>query len=280
MSLRKLPEIKALDTTSGISFAPDDAVMKRWNSGVRAASEGDEGVISIYDVIGEDFWTGEGVTSKRVAGALRAIGDKDVTVNINSPGGDFFEGVAIYTLLREHRHRVTVKIVGIAASAASVIAMAGDDIRISKVGFVMVHNAWAIAVGNRHDMRAAADTLEPFDGAMAGLYAERSGAGMKAAEAWMDAETWFNGDQAVAAGLADGLLASTEMAEEQTTAARALLAERRAEMAMRRGGISGKDSKSLVAGLKGGQRDAGGHAARDAGDWMAGARQLLQSMKS
>jgi ATP-dependent Clp protease protease subunit len=126
-------------------------------------------------VIGQDPWTGEGVTSKADRGALRPSARSDVTVNINSPGGDFFEGIAIYSLLREHPHNVTVKVMGLAASAASIIAMAGDKIEISDIGFLMVHNAWALAVGNRHDMREAADTLEPFDDAMAGLYAARAG---------------------------------------------------------------------------------------------------------
>ena len=98
----------------------------RWNSGVKAASE-DDNTISILDPIGED-WYGNGVTSKRVSAALRAIGKTDVTVSINSPGGDYFEGLAIYNLLRDHPAKVTVKIVGIAASAASVIAMAADEV--------------------------------------------------------------------------------------------------------------------------------------------------------
>ena len=89
------------------------------------AAEADEGAtISIYDVIGEDWWTGEGVTAKRIAAALRAIGKEPVTVAINSPGGDMFEGLAIYNLLREHEGEVNVKVLGLAASAGSVIASA------------------------------------------------------------------------------------------------------------------------------------------------------------
>ncbi|HEC0958195.1 TPA: Clp protease ClpP, partial [Klebsiella pneumoniae] len=131
--------------------------LERWEPEVRAAGN-DANSISIYDSIGEN-WEGTGVTAKRISAALRAIGDKDVVVNINSPGGDFFEGVAIYNLLREHPGRVTVQVMGLAASAASVIAMAGDEILMGDGSFLMIHNAWAVAIGNRHDMADAAKLL-------------------------------------------------------------------------------------------------------------------------
>lgn len=281
MSLCKLPEIKAFDGLSEFDFVPDDDTVKRWRPDVRAATEGDDDVISIYDVIGEDFWTGEGVTSKRIAAALRRIGNRDVTVNMNSPGGDFFEGIAIYNLLREHPAKVTVKVMGLAASAASVIAMAGDEVQISEVGFLMVHNAWAIAIGNRHDFRAAADTLEPFDDAMAGLYAARAKADKSDAVAWMDAETWFNGAKAIEAGLADNLLPSSQVTQGDRDQTKNLLAERRAEMAMKRGGISSsRERKRLVAQLKGGRDVGPDPATRDAGDeWSAALADLLTTVK-
>jgi ATP-dependent protease ClpP protease subunit len=233
----------------------------------------------MYGLIGEDFWTGEGVTAKRVAAALREIGDSQVTVNINSPGGDFFEGVAIYTVLREHKAKINVNVVGIAASAASVIAMAGDEIAISKVGFFMVHNTWAIAIGNRHDMRAAADLLEPFDASMAGLYAARAEADLRQAETWMDEETWFNGDQAVAAGLADGLMASTDLTENQKASVKAFAADRRVECALMHTGMSRDERRSLIGEIKGGRAVAGPDRSAVASDWMAGARRLMETMK-
>lgn len=265
MSLRSLPEIKAFDGPSALSFEPDPAVLAKWSPGIRAARDESDNVISIYDVIGQDFWTGEGVTTKRVAAALRAIGGRDVVVNINSPGGDVFEGNGIYSLLKDHPHKVTVKVMGMAASAASVIAMAGDDIRISDVGFMFVHNTWSIGIGNRHDFREFADTLEPFDDAMASLYAARSGQPKKAAAAWMDAETWFNADQAIEAGLADGKLDSTEITEGGTKATKALAAARQIETALRRQGMSAREAKTLITEFRG-ARDAAPHAARDAGD--------------
>jgi ATP-dependent Clp protease protease subunit len=151
-----------------------EGALDRWNPAVRAASES-EPSISIYEVIGEDPWTGGGVTVKRIDAALRAIGNKDVIVNINSPGGDVFEGIAIYNRLREHQGQITVKVLGLAASAASVIAMAGDNVQIGASSFLMIHNAWVLAIGNRHDMREVADFLEPFDRALADVYVARSG---------------------------------------------------------------------------------------------------------
>jgi len=281
MTLRNLPEIKALNplpSDEGGWSVPDEA-FKKWNAKVRAAHEGEDNVISIYDVIGEDWWTGEGITSKRIAAALRAIGGKDVVVNINSPGGDFFEGIAIYNLLREHPHKVTVKVMGLAASAASVVAMAGDEVQISEVGFIMVHNAWAVAVGNRHDMRGAADTLEPFDDAMAGLYATRAGVEKKKAAGWMDRETWFNGPQAIDAGLADALLPSSALNQEQADEVKSLAAARRVEAALMRQGIPRSERRSLIGEVSGHHAVAGGPRHAVAGDLSADLRRLIETIR-
>jgi ATP-dependent protease ClpP protease subunit len=278
MTIRTLPEIKALQV-KGLSFEPEEAALARWDAGVRAAAEGDDNVISIYDVIGEDFWTGEGMTSKRVAGALRRIGARDVTVNINSPGGDFFEGTAIYELLRQHSNRVTVKVVGLAASAASVIAMAGDEIQISEVGFIMVHNAWAVALGNRHDLRQAADTLEPFDTAMAGLYGARSGVDKDEAADWMDAETWFNGQGAVQAGLADVIMAPGEI-DQSAEAPKNLAAVRRIESALACQGMSRSERRSLIAEITGRQAVAAEPSSAVASDAAPSLRALMETIRS
>lgn len=181
--------------------------LKRWNPGIRAASE-EEHSISIYDVIGQDPWSGEGVTTKRIAAALRSVNGADVTVNINSPGGDMFEGLAIYNLLRDYSGKVTVKVLGLAASAASIIAMAGDEIRIARAGFLNIHNCWVIALGNRQDLLEVASRLEPFDQAMAEIYATRTGSQLSAMQKLMDADTWLNGSAAVEQGFADQLLAA------------------------------------------------------------------------
>lgn len=205
MSLKKLPEIKADHRLGAAQFDARPEALERWQPDVRAASEG-ENSISIYDAIGEG-WDGSGVTEKRISAALRSIGaGKDVTVNINSPGGDFFVGVAIYNMLREHQGKVTTRVMGLAASAASVIAMAGDEILMGDGSFLMIHNAWAVAIGNRHDMLEASERLAPFDAAMANVYAARSGISVAEAAALMDKETWVGATQAVEDGFATGFI--------------------------------------------------------------------------
>lgn len=266
MSRRALPTIQSFNRPEGLAPDIDPVALDRWNPAIRAAAEGDANVISIYGTIGQDFWTGEGVTAKRVAAALRAVGGQDVTVNINSPGGDFFEGTAIYSLLREHPYAVTVKVLGLAASAASVIAMAGDRIEISPVGFLMIHNTWVIAAGNRLDLRKAADTLEPFDSAMAALYADRAGVKKSVAAGWMDDERWFGGEDAVAEGLADALLPSA-VGEDKAKAGTNQKALVRAEISLARAGLSRSERRKLLADITGGMPGAAAHP----GDGMPGA---------
>lgn len=204
-----------LNANRKVTALSTETALDRWNPGVMAAGE-DAASISMYEVIGEDPWTGGGVTVKRVDAALRSIGNRDVTVNINSPGGDVFEGIAIYNRLREHPAQVNVKVLGLAASAASIIAMAGDNIQIGASSFLMIHNAWVMAVGNRHDMRDVADFLEPFDRALADVYVSRTGADLATVQAAMDAETWFSGSQAVELGYANSLLASDEVKQVES----------------------------------------------------------------
>ncbi|MCY0801187.1 Clp protease ClpP [Providencia rettgeri] len=189
---------------ASISYELKPKALDKWNSGIRAASS--DNTISVLDVIGEDFW-GEGVTAKRISAALRAIGNNDVVVNINSPGGDMFEGLAIYNLLRAHSGKVTVNILGIAASAASIIAMAGDEIQMGRGAFLMIHNCWAIGIGNRHDFAKLAIDLAPFDKSMSDIYVARSGQSDETVSQMMDNETYIGASDAIEKGFADSLLA-------------------------------------------------------------------------
>lgn len=265
MSLRKLPELEARNLPEICAFLPDDEALKIHNLGLKAASDKDDASIGILDVIGADFW-GDGVTAKRIAAALRSIGERDVVVNINSPGGDFFEGVAIYNLLRAHPAKVTVNVLGLAASAASVIAMAGDEIRIGNAGFIMIHNAWVVAIGDRHDLAEASATMEPFDDAMASVYADRSGADKDKVVAWMDEETWFNGEKAVSLGFADGLLPADMVKEDETQAraGREITALKRTDLAMAKAGMSRSERRALLGEVKGGTQGAAVTVTRDA----------------
>lgn len=207
------PDALPMPATREVSALTKASVFDKWAAdaaGVRAVEMGDN-VVTMFDVIGEDFWTGGGITAKKVAAQLRAIGDRPVEVHLNSPGGDMFEGIAIYNVLREHPQSITVKVMGMAASAASIIAMAGDTIEIGAASFIMIHNCWVVATGNRHDMQETADWLAPFDQAMVDVYAARTGQSAKDIAKWMDAETFMSGSTAVERGFADGLLPADQM---------------------------------------------------------------------
>ncbi|ATW62298.1 ATP-dependent Clp endopeptidase proteolytic subunit [Pseudomonas phage Psp6] len=208
---------------ASVRFDISETAMKRWDSTIVAAASADESnVINIFGVIGEDYWTGDGWTAKRVSGLLRYIGaDQPVTVNINSPGGDMFEGLAIYNLLREHKGDVTTKVLGVAASAASVIAVGGDKVQIARSAFYMIHNAWFLVAGNRHQLREYADHLEPFDKAMADIYSARTGGTIEEMAALMDDETWIGGSDSVEQGFADSLLAADEVGHDEGDTANA-----------------------------------------------------------
>lgn len=244
----RLPKVEVPRGHKHLAFAPPDQALSRWNPGIRAAHEGDENVITIMDVIGSD-WFGEGVTAKRIAAALRQIGPRDVTVNINSPGGDVFEGIAIYNLLRDHPHAVTVNVMGLAASAASVIAMAGDTIRMGDGSFMMIHNVWGVVIGNRHDLRDVADVLDTFDDALAGIYAGRAGMDKSTAADLMDAESWFSADKAIEHGLADERLEKSAVTEGATQ--NSYVAIRRVEAALARQGLSRSERRSLLGEITG-----------------------------
>lgn len=277
MSLLKLPEIKA-STVSRVQFDARPDALERWEPEIKAATS-DEATISIYDPIGWSY-DGEGVTAKRVAAALRAIGDRDVTVNINSPGGDFFEGVTIYNLLREHPHKVTVKIMGLAASAASVIAMSGDDVRMTDGSFLMIHNAWAIAIGNRHDMREAADWLEPFDAAMAEVYAARSGLDTTEVAAMMDRETWMGVDDAIESGFATGRIGGEQVTRDtQASSQTKHLAI--VEAAMAKAGYTRSKRRDVLKSLFSGKPGAAENTVMPSADPAVTAQlqSLIQTMK-
>lgn len=255
----------------------------RWNAGVHAAGDVGANVITMYDVIGEDWWTGAGVTVNRVDAALRKIGDGDIEVHINSPGGDMFEGIAIFNRLQEHKGNITVKVMGLAASAASIIAMAGHQIQIGAASFLMIHNCWVVAIGNRHDMAETAKWLEPFDSAMADVYVGRTRKTKAEVAGWMDAETWMNGTTAVERGFATSLLDAGEIAEDQKVSdeARSVNAVRQAEIGLCKS-MTRTEARGLLAKIKG-TPGAALPPTPGAGidlSWLGAAAELSQSLRS
>ncbi|WP_312181320.1 head maturation protease, ClpP-related [Pantoea sp. CTOTU46764] len=221
------------------------AAIDRWDGSIRAATQTGENTITIFDVIGEDWW-GDGVSANRIAGALRSLDGEDVTVHINSPGGDMFEGLAIYNLLREYHGKVTVKVLGLAASAASIIAMAGDEVQIGRGAFLMIHNAWIVAAGNRNDFREYANYLEPFDKAMADIYAARSGMPVEEIQSLMDKESFIGGGDSVAKGLADALLSSDEITSDDESPAAAI---RKIDAFLAKGGMPRSERRKHLKAL-------------------------------
>jgi ATP-dependent Clp endopeptidase proteolytic subunit ClpP len=171
-----------------------------------AAKKNEELELLIYDQIGGGYWS-EGVTAESVKKALNDAGDvKTIKVRINSPGGDVFEGSAIYSLLVQHKATVEVYVDGLAASAAFTIAMAGDKIHCSEAGMMMLHNAWGMAIGESKDMRQTADLLDKVSGTMRDIYAGKCGKSADEVQALMDAETWMTAQEAVDMGFADDVI--------------------------------------------------------------------------
>lgn len=256
MSLRHLPDPSAIPAPKSYRWDPPPQALQRWSGALQpAAAAGGESTITIYDVIGEDPWTGGGFTARRMSAALRAIGEKPVTVEINSPGGSMFEGLAIYNLLRAHPEVVTVRVMGLAASAASLIAMAGDEIVMGLGSFLMIHNCWGAVVGDRNEMTAAAETFARFDAAMTGIYAVRSGLPDADIAAMMDAETWIGAADALARGLADSTFDAPS--PEAATPHDPMAARRRLDTLLASVGVPRSERRALLRSATGMQDAAG-----------------------
>ena len=174
--------------------------------------------ILIHEPIGEN-WYGDGLTSKRFVDDLKALGNvSEILVRINSPGGAVFDGIAIYNALKEHPATVDVLVEGLAASAASAIAMAGDRIRMGDGAMLMIHNPWTMAAGDADDMRSVADMLDQVSESLISIYQKRTGLDRAEIAALLDAETWLTAEEAVARGFAT---AAEQPAEEEAATAAA-----------------------------------------------------------
>jgi ATP-dependent protease ClpP protease subunit len=180
---------------------PQSARVDRWYEIKNLAA--DNAVVSIYDEIG-----GWGVTASEFVADLKGITARSITLNINSPGGDVFDGLAILNALRQHTSSVNVVIDGMAASAASFIAMAGDTVKIAPNAMMMIHDASGLCIDNAKGMREMADLLDKTSQNIASIYASRAGGDVEDWRAAMQAETWYTDQEAVDAGLADEILGS------------------------------------------------------------------------
>lgn len=253
------------------------AALDEWTDRVHAAASPDDTTINIYEPIGED-WFGDGFSTNKLNGILRNIGPRDITVNINSPGGNVFDGLAMYDQLREHPAKVTVRVRGIAASAASVIAMAGDEIQIATGSMMMVHKAWGVIIGNADDYQEAVTVFGQIDRSLASVYASRTGLSdekilaMLAGPNRRSDGTWLTAAEAVEMKFADA-----EFKDETDAAASlpqenrdAIVARRRIETAMAKAGLSRKERADTFAKMNG--RD-------DRGDIDDAFEKMLATMK-
>jgi ATP-dependent protease ClpP protease subunit len=231
---------------------------KSWFKFENKAGE-DATTVYVYDEIG--YW---GVTAKEFCDALNGVNTSIINLKINSPGGDVFDGLAIHNALKGHAAKVNVQVEGLAASIASIIAMAGDEIRMAKNAFFMIHNAWAGCAGNAVDMRKLADTLEKIDGTLVQTYQDRTGGTQKDIREMMAAETWLNADEALAAGFCDVIGDPADVKAKfdlskfshvpQAVAAMNVITkpenERDLETVLRDAGLSKKEALTAVASLK------------------------------
>lgn len=175
--------------------------MKNWYSITNKGEASAE--IKIFGPIG-NTWDGEGVTAAKFIKDFQAIKAQDITLSVNSPGGSLFDGITIYTAMAASGKTITAKVMGLAASAASLIVMAASKISMPKNTHLMVHKAGNVAFGNADELRAAADVLDTLDESIANTYAARTGKPVDEIKAMLDkGDTWLNAEQAVELGFAD-----------------------------------------------------------------------------
>jgi ATP-dependent Clp protease protease subunit len=158
----------------------------------------DEAEVVLYDEIG-----GCGVYADQFREELSGINAKTIHLRINSPGGSVFEAMAMYNALKEHQARVVSHVDGLAASAATVVALGADEVHMAANALFMVHEPWALSMGNSEQLRKDADLLDKISGSIVGMYRQKTQASDDEVREWMEAETWFTADEAKAAGFAD-----------------------------------------------------------------------------
>jgi len=178
---------------------------------IKILNKNESAEIWLYEDIGSS-WFG-GVTAKDFAEEMKAIKNaKQITVYINSPGGDVFDGISIYNQIRRHPAEVTVEIDGVAASIASLIAMSGDRIIMAENATMMIHKPWGGSFGTADEMRKYADTLDMVEDQIADTYTKRTGTAKEVVAQLMADETWMKSDQALQYGFIDEISEPKQMA--------------------------------------------------------------------
>ncbi len=159
--------------------------------------------IVLYGAIGASFWE-DSITAKQFSEEMKKIDSsvKEISVRINSPGGDVFDGISIYNRLKQHPAKKTVYIDGLAASIASIIALAGDEIVMGDGALYMIHLPWSVAMGNRNDFENTINRLMDVEEQMVGIYAKKTGMDRSEIRSMLEKETWLNSSEAVEMGFA------------------------------------------------------------------------------
>jgi ATP-dependent Clp protease protease subunit len=175
---------------------------------VKFQARGARGEIWLYEQIGASFW-GDGISAKSFQKELSGLGKvTNIDLRINSPGGDVFDGFAIYNMLAQHPATVDVYVDGVAASIASIIAMAGDNIKMAKNSLMMIHNPQGVAIGDANEMDRVKALLHQVKDNLTRTYEDRTKNKAAEIEAWMDDETWFTAEAAVEHGFADTVISA------------------------------------------------------------------------
>lgn len=199
----------------GLGGGDADPPKKFWQFIKNESAEGEESSadLLLYGEISDSTWWGDEVTPKLFAEDLAALGNiSTIRVRINSPGGDVFAAQAMYNLLKSHKARIVTHIDGLAASAATVVAMAGDEIVMPGNSMMMVHNPWTAVAGDARDMRKMADTLDTVRDTILATYQAKTGMERSQLINLMNSETWLTADQAKEYGFADTVIEPVKVA--------------------------------------------------------------------
>jgi ATP-dependent Clp endopeptidase proteolytic subunit ClpP len=238
-----------------------EATARYWNKPIdkadwykiEALSE-DNTEVMIYDVIGWPF-----NDAGEIIRAMAGINTKSLTVRINSPGGDVFDGIAIFNALQSHKSKVITRIESLAASISSVIALAGKEVQAYQNAMLMIHDPWVLAAGNQYDLREIADILEKISGNMVDIYSQNSSVGKKEIRDMLKTETWFTAKEAKERGFIDTIIDGKAAKAQFDLSMFAHVpdgfqsetnkpTEREIEKALRDVGLSKKEAKALLAG--------------------------------
>jgi ATP-dependent Clp protease protease subunit len=274
--------------------SPFQRAQRRREDGYRVvrntSEQGTSAEIFVYEEIGAG-WFG-GLTAKQFTEDLQALDVDTINLHINSPGGSVFEGTTIFNALKQHRAQVITHVDGLAASIASIIALAGDEVRMAENAFMMIHDPWTVSMGDAAALRKDAAILDKIGVMLVQTYVNVSHKDAAIIKDWMSAETWFTADEAVAAGLATSVTKASDTSAsvfdlsafarvpeklQQPNAPNAKLGARDVEQALRDVGFSQSQAKAITAKGASALRDQ-----RDAGtqEFLEQSRQLVATIKS